>query len=231
VRREEHAREVLDGPVPAAERAASLADIAWLNAWFAGHRLTLRAVRRACGKRAGEALRVLDVGGGGGDLARCLVQWAHDHGRLVRVVVVDAESDALRLARDASPPGGEVLLVRADAAALPFREGSVDVAVTVLMLHHLGPDAAVKALREMATVARRGVVVSDLLRSRLSLALVWTATRLFRCHPISRHDGPLSVRRAYAPDELRVLARKAGLRRLEVRRHPLWGRLLAVARA
>jgi SAM-dependent methyltransferase len=229
VKREEHVRELLDGPVPAAERAASLADVAWLNAWFAGHRLTLRAVRQASGSGAGKALRVLDVGGGNGDLARRLVRWGRGRGRSVRVVVVDTESDALRLARSAAPGGGELLLVRADAAALPFRPGSMDVAVAALVLHHLDPDAAVMALREMATVAR-GVVVSDLLRSRLSLVLVWLATRIFRCHPISRYDGPLSVRRAYAPEELRMLARRAGLGRLEVRRHPLWGRLLAVAR-
>jgi ubiquinone/menaquinone biosynthesis C-methylase UbiE len=231
VKREEHVRELLDGPVPAAERAVSLADVAWLNAWFAGNRLTLRAVWQASGSRAGEPLRVLDVGGGSGDLARRLVRWGRGRGRSVRVVVVDTELDALRLARSTGPAGGELLLVRADAAALPFRRGSMDVAVAALVLHHLDPDAAVRALREMAAVARRGVVVSDLLRSRLSLVLVWLATRIFRCHPISRYDGPLSVRRAYAPEELHALARKAGLGRLEVRRHPLWGRLLAVVRA
>jgi hypothetical protein len=81
----------------------------------------------------------------------------------------------------------------------------------------------------MRATARLGVVINDLLRSRLTLAMVWLATRLFTRHRFARHDGPLSVRRAYSPDELRALATRAGLARLDVRRHPWLGRLVAVA--
>jgi hypothetical protein len=49
-----------------------------------------------------------------------------------------------------------------------------------------------------------------------------------RCHPISRHDGPLSVRRSYSRDELRALAERAGARRLTIHEYPALGRMLAV---
>jgi hypothetical protein len=112
---------------------------------------------------------------------------------------------------------------------LPLREESVDVAVTVLTLHHLEPDDAVTALREMRAAARGAIVVNDLLRTRASWLLVWLATRFFARHPISRHDGPLSVRRAYSVEELAVLAEKAGLGRVETRRYPARARVLMVA--
>jgi len=54
------------------------------------------------------------------------------------------------------------------------------------------------------------------------------ATRLFARHAISRHDGPLSVRRAYAPDELRALCAKAGWGHVRIRRFPILSRILAV---
>ena len=54
------------------------------------------------------------------------------------------------------------------------------------------------------------------------------AVRVLRCHPISRHDGPLSVRRAYSPDEIRGLAENAGIPRPRIQRYPRLGRLLAV---
>jgi hypothetical protein len=57
---------------------------------------------------------------------------------------------------------------------------------------------------------------------------VWVATRVLRCHPISRHDGPLSVRRAYSPDEIRGLAEKAGLPAPRIERYPLLSRVLVV---
>src|SRR5207237_1423173 len=67
--REEHAREYLDGPLPASDLAASLADIERL-AIFGGHRLSVRAIaREAANIPRDRRLVVLDVGGGRGDLA------------------------------------------------------------------------------------------------------------------------------------------------------------------
>src|SRR5262247_2364131 len=220
MKRAERAVEFLDRPIPRADREAALRDINRLNAWFGGYWLTCRAIDRLAGD--GAEATVVDVGGGRGDLARRLVRAARDRGRRMRVIVVD---------RDATIAGDDedVVAVRADATALPFGEGAVDVVTASLLLHHLEPDAAARCLGEMRTVARRGIVVNDLIRARVTLALVWLATRLFARHRYSRHDGPLSVRRAYAPDELRTLADKAGLGRLVVCRYPLLARLLAVA--
>jgi len=227
VNRAAGALEHLDRPVVPAARDASLADIDRLNAWFGGYTLTLRALDHIV-LRAPASARVLvvDVGGGRGDFARRLIEHARPWRRRVKVVVVDRDPDLLAIARRAAPSG--VALVRADATALPFREASVDVVTMSLTLHHLEPDAAVASLGEMSAATRGAIVVNDLWRSWISLALVWVATRVLRCHPISRHDGPLSVRRAYSPDEIRGLAEKAGLPAPRLERYPLLGRLLAV---
>jgi ubiquinone/menaquinone biosynthesis C-methylase UbiE len=224
------AREVLDRPVPAAARAASLRDIDRLNAWFGGYRLTLDAVARVVAPLpVATPLTIADVGGGQGDLAVRLVEWARRGGRRVRVLVVDRDPDLLAIAAARRARWPEIVPVRADADALPLADGAIDVAVMALTLHHLEPDAAARALAGMRAAARRGLVVNDLLRSRLSLLLVGLATRLVARHPISRHDGPLSVRRAYLPGELAVLAEKAGIEPLRVARYPALGRLVAVA--
>ena len=223
MRRAAGALEHLDRPVAPADRDASLADIDRLNAWFGGYALTLRALDRVA---ASPRLLVVDVGGGRGDFARRLIQRSRRRGRSVHVVVVDRDPDLLTIARRHAP--SNVSLVRADATALPFREASADVVTMSLTLHHLEPDAASVSLREMHAVARRAVVVNDLLRTRLSLALVWLATRVLGCHPISRHDGPLSVRRAYSPHELGTLCEKAGLPAPRIERYRWRGRLRAV---
>ena len=66
-------------------------------------------------------------------------------------------------------------------------------------------------------MARRGVVVSDLERS----APAYVGARLMALvlrNPLTAHDGPVSVLRAYTPPELLALARRAGLRDVRVRR-------------
>jgi hypothetical protein len=143
----------------------------------------------------------------------------------VRVLLVDADAATLELARRRTGAYPEIVLVQGDATALPLRDGAADVAVAALTLHHLDQDAAVGCLASMAAASSLAVV-NDLLRTRPSLALVWLATRVLRLHPVSRHDGPLSVRRAYSADELTVLAQKAGVR-ARIHSYPWLARLVA----
>jgi ubiquinone/menaquinone biosynthesis C-methylase UbiE len=229
MRREETAREFLDGPVAPADLAASLDDVDRLNAWFGGYTLTLREIRLAAARAAPQrSFVVVDVGGGRGDLAVRVARWCRRRRRRARIVVVDRDETSLRLGAATCAGYAEITRVRADATALPIREASADVATASLLLHHLDPDGAAQSLAEMAAASRGAVVVNDLLRAWWSWALVWLTTRLLRCHRFSRHDGPLSVRRAYAPEELRRLAEKAGLTGFRVRPRPLRARVLGM---
>jgi ubiquinone/menaquinone biosynthesis C-methylase UbiE len=216
-----------DGPLAPADLGPYLDDLDRLNAWFGGYALTLGVVRRLVPDNVARPV-VVDVGGARGDLALRLVRDARPRGRTLRVVVVDRDEAALALGARVAKPYPEIAWVQADAAALPLRAGAVDVAVSSLTLHHLAPDAAVGALAAMRRAARAGVVVNDLVRSRPALVLVWLATRLVARHPFSRHDGPLSVRRAYTADEVSDLLRRAGFTRFVVRRYRVLARLVGV---
>ena len=84
-------------------------------------------------------------------------------------------------------------------------------ATTPPPMYILDPDGVVAALREMRRVSRRGVLVNDLVRGRISYAGAWALSRAFTRNPISRHDAPLSARRSYTRAELSALAARAGL--------------------
>ncbi len=173
-------------------------------------------------------MTVLDVGSGGADIPVRLARWARRRGRRLRLIAVDRDRQILEVARRRAAAYPEISLVQADGLHLPLRAGGVDAAISSLTLHHLEPAVAPQLLREMARVARIGFVVNDLIRSRVAYALVWLATRLFAWHRMSRHDGPLSVLRAYTPEEIGSLAARAGLSGIRVVRHPLRVRLAVV---
>jgi ubiquinone/menaquinone biosynthesis C-methylase UbiE len=167
-------------------------------------------------------MRVLDVGAGNGEVAIGLARWAAAARRSWRVAALDLSAAASALAHRrvrASDAVGAVAALRGDALRLPFADASFDAAYTVLTLHHFDDAAAVALLREMARVVRRLVVVNDLERSRAALLGARAlAASVWRDNRITRHDGPLSVRRAFTPAELLELAERAGLRRTTVRR-------------
>jgi hypothetical protein len=154
---------------------------------------------------------VLDLGTGGADVPVAVARRARKLGVPVSVVALDLQPAVLAYAATAARGWGEVRLVAGDALAPPVRPGSVDLALCSLTLHHLPESAVVGLLRRMAEVARLGFVVSDLRRSRPVYALAWLTIRLMSRNPLTRHDGPLSVRRAYTPPELAGLSAAAGL--------------------
>ena len=126
---------------------------------------------------------------------------------------------ALRRARRATVLP-EVRLVAGDALEPPIRPGSVDVALCSLMLHHLPEEAVVALFRRLAKLVRLGFVVSDFRRGWLAWAAVWLVTHAVSSNRMTRHDGPLSVRRAYTPPELARLAHRAGLPDIRWHRAP-----------
>jgi ubiquinone/menaquinone biosynthesis C-methylase UbiE len=216
LQRLEGAVERLDAPdADPREVEASLDDLARINRLLGGTRLTLRAVGRLLAGRPGGPLTLLDAGSGGGDMAAVLAAWARGRGYEPHVIALDASEEITALA--ARRVGDDVELRVGDMRALDLADDAVDVATCSLVIHHLEPPEAVRALRELGRVARVGVVVNDLVRTRLGLVGAYTVIRLLTRNAITRHDAVLSVRRAYTRRELLKLVDEAGLRALHVR--------------
>ena len=194
--------ELLDVETPTPEERVRLARyLAFVNRWLGG----TSAVAYHVGRMGGGGV-VVDVGSGAGDLPRALAR----RFPRVRPVAVDMSGVLLALADG-------VARVRGDARRLPFRDGSVDVVVCSQLFHHLKDEEAVAVLREFARVARRGVVVSDLLRRRR--AVFWIRLLTLWANRFAKSDGPLSVKRGFTVPEARALAARAGLGWLRTRTH------------
>lgn len=105
-----------------------------------------RLVRQAEIPRAG---RVLEIGCGTGNLA-IRAKRAHPD---AQVVGIDPDQDALDLARRKADRGNlEIGWAEGVAEDLGHADGSFDRVLSALMLHHLGPDQQVAALREARRV-------------------------------------------------------------------------------
>jgi 2-polyprenyl-3-methyl-5-hydroxy-6-metoxy-1,4-benzoquinol methylase len=216
LQRLEGAVERLDAPdADLRDVESSLADLARINRLLGGNRLTLRALGKVLEGRDRGPLTLLDAGSGGGDMAAEMAAWARRRGFVPHVIGIDASPSITALA--AVRVDEDVELRVGDMRELDLPGDSVDVATCSLVIHHLEPPEAVQALRELRRVARVGVVVNDLVRTRMGLVGAHVVIRALTRNPITRHDAVVSVRRAYTRSELLGLASGAGLRPVDVR--------------
>ena len=190
-----------------------LDDLRRINRWLGGHWVTRSAFRRL---NPPERFTVLDVGAGSSANGQA-IQSAWPRAAITSLDILPSHL--------ASADGARVA---ADAFHLPFAARSMDYVYCSLFLHHFSDDEIVRLLTGFAQVARRGVVVVDLERHIFARQFLPATRWLFRWHPVTVHDGKLSVNAAFKAGELRALAARAGLRGARVARHRPWFRLSVV---
>ncbi len=204
------ALELLDAPnLDPTELAECLRELAFLNAALGGYGATLDAVARLIppGRREFD---VLDVGSGGGDTARRIVEWARRRGLTARVHGIDLAPEAVACARRGNRDLPGLEFTAHNLFDLPATR-KYDIVHAALVLHHLPDDAAVKALAKMYELCRLGLVINDLHRHPVAYYSIKWLTALLSKDRLIRHDAPLSVLRAFRRSCLKDLSRRASL--------------------
>lgn len=159
-------------------RLVTLEDTHW---WYRERRAILRRELRALGRPG----RALDIGAAGGGNTRVLTEAGWD------ATATDTSETAVELARQRG-----LNAVQADARALPFESGSVDLVTAFDVLEHIREDYLVA--EEIARVLAPGG--HTLIAVPCDMAL-W-----------SPHDDAVGHVRRYYRDSLTEVVEKAGLR-------------------
>lgn len=211
------------------EVADNLAEMHATNRYLGGTRALLRHLLPRL-QDQGREVSVLDIGTGNAGIPRDLLREALKLGLAVQVLGLDRSAQHLQCAVHSANGHPAVPLVCADAGRPPFGLRSVDFVISSLFLHHFSPQEVTTLLCEAFELAECGLVMTDLVRGRLPLAAFKLVQPVFARNYLTRHDGLLSIRRAYTPQELLGLAQAAGLRQARVYSHFPWRMTLVVDR-
>jgi SAM-dependent methyltransferase len=206
--------EFLDDPSVDPElMRRSMRDVERANAMFGGRRAALAELENTLTDLP-DGATFLDVGTGRGDIPAALKQRATELGKRIRTIGID---QSLPLVSGRYP--GNDVVVLGNALSLPFADASVDVVLASQVLHHFPESAAIEFVRELNRVARHRVVISDLRRSVMAATGLWVGSFLLGFHPVSRHDGVVSVMRGFVPSELiDIVSNATGQRPVVTRR-------------
>lgn len=187
-----------------------LRDLAQVNLLSMGYRPTLAFLDRLHrdGRLGAGPVEILDAGSGYGDALRAIAAWAAKAGVAVRLTGIDLNPWSARAAGEATDPALGIRYLTGDALAC---EEPADVIVSALFTHHLDDATLVRFLRMMEDRARLGWFVNDLHRHPLPALGFGPLAALLRMHPMVRHDGPASFRRAFVPGDWARLLAEAGI--------------------
>jgi len=214
-------KEIIDERTLAPEEMRSVYRlIGCVNRWLGGYQVLLSHLSRFSRNwDKNKVVSILDVGAGDASIPRAIADWASREGFNVRITALDICPETLKLAGTTlgpSYPG--ISLLRASAAVLPFADKSFDYVIASMFFHHLPDDVIPGVLRQFDRIARRGIIVNDLLRRRRAYYGIMLAG-LLSADPVFRHDSALSVLRGFKEKEVRALIERSGLRYLKVSKH------------
>ena len=190
------------------EVADSLKDLRWFNRWFGGISTVRQVFDSVIRKTGADALSVLEVASGEGFIPAILCDEFRQRGLQLNFTLFDRAASHL-------PANGSFPKISGDALCLPFHDSSFDVVCCSLFVHHLDPANVVEYIQEALRVSRVAVLIHDLVRHPLHLALAYAGVPLYRSR-ITRNDAPASVKQAYTISEMKEFLRTAGASKIEV---------------
>jgi ubiquinone/menaquinone biosynthesis C-methylase UbiE len=209
--------EILDADACSPDEVEpALRVIGRINRRFGGVATTQMMVERAAQGMGTNCFSMLEVAAGSGEVPRIVCDNLARRDIALKVTLLD-------MARSHLPRGDHAVV--ADALRIPFSDGSFDLVSCNLFAHHLNPEALTQFVREALRVSRHAVLINDLVRHPVHLALVYVSFPIMGSR-VAWLDGLASVRRAYLPEELREIAQQALPQdlpsRLELHRHYLF---------
>lgn len=147
---------------------------------------------------------VVDIGAGGGDVARALIRWARNDGVRLEVTAIDPDPRAAAYVGTLPPVEGFTYR-RCSSTELADEGATFDFVVSNHVLHHLTAVELGTVLADSERLALRAVVHSDIRRSPVAYVLFAAFTVVGFGGSFIREDGLLSIRRSYRPGELSAI--------------------------
>ena len=206
-----HQSEIMDEPgIPDKLLHKNLGELDIMNRYIGGHAISLDGIKRLMTNRQKE-YHIVDLGCGSGDVLRFIARWARTHQYRVKLTGVDINADAINYLYIQSKEYPEITGIVSDYIDYIENCEQIDIVHCGLFCHHLDDMKLMRLFNFLKTCSSKGVVINDLQRNPVAYYSVWFLTRLLNGTTLAKHDGPVSVLRAFKRSELEWLIQNAGL--------------------
>jgi SAM-dependent methyltransferase len=205
--------EWMDDPaVSFLDYRSCLVELARVNEWMLAYRPVLRFFECLFppGQSWNRPIEIVDVGSGYGDMLRQIAAWARRRKIDVSLTGVDINPWSRAAALEATDPALGIRWVTDDALAYMPPRG-IDIVISSHFTHHLTNERVIEFIQWMEENARLGWFINDLHRHPVPHRLFGWFADLAALHPFVRHDGPVSIARAFVTEDWERMLAGAGI--------------------
>ncbi|UII75785.1 methyltransferase domain-containing protein [Flagellimonas sp. HMM57] len=176
-------------------------DINRCNKMLGGDGITINAVWNLIKPNTNKSYTILDMGCGDGEILRKLSTFLDKRGISHSLVGIDLKEDLLRIAKEKSSDFRSLQFKKMDILKADS-EFTCDILINTLTMHHFDEDRIDVFLRQFVKLARVGVVINDLQRSKLAYWLFHIFGLFFINTKVAKHDGLVSITKGFRKKEL-----------------------------
>ena len=183
-----------DGPV----LDQTLKELKTINKLLGGNHVTTDGLSKIITQYPQASYTVADIGCGGGDMIRVMANWASNEKVDLQFIGVDANPNTIEFAKNRLADLKNVDFLIKNVFEAGFLEKKADIITCTLFTHHFTDEELRNLLKSLINQAKLGVVINDLHRHKVAYYSIKFLTRLFSKSKMVKHDGPLSVLRAFS---------------------------------
>jgi SAM-dependent methyltransferase len=186
-----------------------LTDLKNVNKWLGGNNISISGIIKLLPEGAKEqTITILDFGCGDGEILRECARFAEREGYIFRLIGIDANTFILEEARRRSTDFQNITFLEKDVFSSEIKELDCDIALCTLFLHHFSNNDLKALIQRFLDLAKVGIVINDLHRSRLAFWLFKMVSYMIIKTSIARNDGLISVARGFKRRELETLSKE-----------------------
>jgi 2-polyprenyl-3-methyl-5-hydroxy-6-metoxy-1,4-benzoquinol methylase len=186
---------------------ACLADLAKINQHTNAYPPTLTWLQSVWPTAAHQAVTVWDIGCGGGDMLRQIVNTQLPHAELTGF---DLNPWSIQAANLHTPPTMLITYQQTNVFDIP-NDQCADFIICSLFTHHLTDGALIAFIEWLEAHSRRGWLINDLHRHWLPYVFIKAVVKGLQLNRLVQHDAPVSVARAFTRQDWRIALASAGL--------------------
>lgn len=198
----------------------NLQELSITNRWLGGKKTLLSALNKVAKKYqiilSQKKIIIADLGCGGGDLLNDISKWAKQHNVDVHIIGIDANPFMIEYAQTIKKYQNiefKILNIKAEE----FKSMRFDIICLNTICHHFEDDDFVELLTQLKEQTTMAIIINDLHRHWFAYYSIKLISQILNFSYLAKHDGPLSVLRAFQKKELLQLLRQANLTTYQIR--------------